>query len=80
MFDEPTASVDLENRVVIEKVVGDLRDTGQMTIVLCTHNRSQARALCPDVLHMENGRLAPRGVSNAFSASLSLPTLKCWDT
>lgn len=68
LLDEPTASVDLENRVVIEKVVGDLRDTGHMTIVLCTHNRSQARALCPEVLHMENGRLAPRGVSNAFSA------------
>ncbi len=67
LLDEPTASVDTQNRTVIEQVVADMRDSGEMTIVLCTHNRFQALALCPNVIYLEGGRLVSRAVVNAFA-------------
>ncbi len=67
LLDEPTASVDTQNRAVIEQVVADMRDSRNMTIVLCTHNRSQAWALCPNVIYMEGGRLVSRALVNAFA-------------
>jgi len=67
LLDEPTASVDVQNRIIIEQVVADLRDSGETTIVLCTHNRFQAWALCPEVICLEAGRLAPRPLTNAFA-------------
>jgi len=72
LLDEPTASVDTQNRVIIEQVVADLRDQGETTIVLCTHNRSQARALCPDVIYLEDGRLASRSRTNSYAGVLSV--------
>ncbi|ACU91476.1 energy-coupling factor ABC transporter ATP-binding protein [Desulfomicrobium baculatum] len=67
LLDEPTASVDTQNRVIIEQIVADLRDRGDTTIVLCTHNRSQAAALCPKVIYLEDGRLAARPLSNSYA-------------
>jgi tungstate transport system ATP-binding protein len=67
LLDEPTASVDVQNRIVIEQVIADLRDSRETTIVLCTHNRFQAGALCPEVICLEAGRLASRPLSNAFA-------------
>jgi tungstate transport system ATP-binding protein len=67
LLDEPTASVDVQNRIVIEQVIADLRDTRETTVVLCTHNRFQAWALCPEVICLEGGRLAPRPLTNAFA-------------
>ena len=67
LLDEPTASVDTQNRVIIEQIVADLRDRGETTIVLCTHNRSQAAALCPKVIYLEDGRLAERPSSNSYA-------------
>lgn len=67
LLDEPTASVDTQNRVIIEQIVADLRDRGDTTIVLCTHNRSQAAALCPRVIYLEDGRLAARPLSNSYA-------------
>jgi tungstate transport system ATP-binding protein len=67
LLDEPTASVDVQNRIVIEQVIADLRDAKKTTIVLCTHNRFQAGALCPEVICLEAGRLASRPLANAFA-------------
>jgi tungstate transport system ATP-binding protein len=66
LLDEPTASVDTQNRIIIEQIVADLRDRGETTIVLCTHNRSQAAALCPEVIYLEDGRLAERLLRNTY--------------
>lgn len=67
LLDEPTASVDTQNRTVIEQIVADMRDGRDMTIVLCTHNRSQAWALCPNVIYMEEGRVVSRALGNVFA-------------
>ncbi len=78
LLDEPTASVDTENRVIIEQIVADLRDQGDTTIVLCTHNRSQAWALCPDVISLEDGRLTSRPLDNAFAGQFLVRNGRTW--
>lgn len=67
LLDEPTASVDGQNRRAIEQVIADIRDAGTMTVILCTHNRAQAWALCPNVVYLEGGRVVSRALMNVFS-------------
>jgi tungstate transport system ATP-binding protein len=78
LLDEPTASVDTQNRVIIEQIVADLRDRGETTIVLCTHNRSQAAALCPKVIYLEDGRLAERLLRNAYAGQFVFEDDRMW--
>jgi len=78
LLDEPTASVDTQNRVIIEQIVADLRDRGETTIVLCTHNRSQAAALCPKVIYLEDGRLAERPASNSYAGQFVAEQGRTW--
>jgi tungstate transport system ATP-binding protein len=78
LLDEPTASVDTQNRVIIEQVVAELRDRGDTTIVLCTHNRSQAWALCPNVIFLEDGRLVHRSRANSYAGIMSVENGQGW--
>ena len=78
LLDEPTASVDTQNRVVIEQVVAELRDRGDTTIVLCTYNRSQAWALCPHVIFLEDGKLAHRSRANSYAGIMSVTDGQGW--
>lgn len=78
LLDEPTASVDTQNRVVIEQVVAELRDRGDTTIVLCTHNRSQAWALCPYVIFLEDGKLVHRSRANSYAGIMSVTDGQGW--
>lgn len=78
LLDEPTASVDTQNRVVIEQVVAELRDRGDTTIVLCTHNRSQAWALCPHVIFLEDGKLVHRSRANSYAGIMNMTDGQGW--
>jgi tungstate transport system ATP-binding protein len=78
LLDEPTASVDTQNRVIIEQVVAELRDQGETTIVLCTHNRSQAWSLCPQFIFLEDGRLTNRSRLNAYAGVLAVEGGRGW--
>ena len=78
LLDEPTASVDTQNRVIIEQVVAELRDQGETTIVLCTHNRSQAWSLCPQVIFLEDGRLVHRSRSNSYAGMVTVQEGQAW--
>ena len=42
LLDEPTASVDTENRIVIEKIVRQIRDELGISVVFCSHDRRQS--------------------------------------
>ena len=78
LLDEPTASVDTHNRVIIEQIVAELRDRGETTIVLCTHNRSQAWSLCPRVIYLEDGKLANRFARNSYAGMYSVEGGRGW--
>jgi tungstate transport system ATP-binding protein len=58
-LDEPTASVDEENRAIIESVVLRLRQEGRTLIVMTTHDRDQSERLADRTLIMNHGVIIP---------------------
>lgn len=67
LFDEPTASVDVENEAVIESIIKDIRDEKRITIAFATHKRLQAATLANERVFMFEGRLTGPGGENLLS-------------
>ncbi|PMP68071.1 MAG: ABC transporter ATP-binding protein [Thermodesulfobacterium geofontis] len=55
-LDEPTAFVDAENVKIIEKILLQLKDKGQSTIIIATHDASFAEKVGDVILRLEEGR------------------------
>ena len=70
LLDEPTSNVDIENRMAIEAIMGDIRDAGRSSIIFCTHDMAQAARLTPARLHLAAGRLNGADYENTFQAVL----------
>ena len=60
VLDEPTASVDVQARLAIWRLIEELRDGG-MTILLTTHQTQEAERLCSRVALMRSGQVAEVG-------------------
>jgi tungstate transport system ATP-binding protein len=56
-LDEPTASIDNENTRIIENLLRTLKQKGQTTIIMTTHNPEQAHRVGDYVLWLKNGQL-----------------------
>lgn len=56
-LDEPTASVDQENKEIIEHVLMKLAKEKKSLTIIATHDRDQAARLAEDIMLMENGTL-----------------------
>jgi tungstate transport system ATP-binding protein len=56
-LDEPTASVDQENTVIIESIIASMRKKGHTTVIMTTHDREQAERLADVVLLMKGGTI-----------------------
>ncbi len=67
LLDEPTANVDIENRLAIEDIITTLRDTRGLSVVFCTHDHLQAARLAQEKINLFNGCLDPRHYDNIFS-------------
>ncbi len=67
LFDEPTASVDVENQALIEKVVRDIQKELGISIIFSTHKRLEAARLSQDKIFMFEGRLSGPGGENLLS-------------
>lgn len=63
LFDEPTANVDHRSRGEIIGIIRTLHQTRRMSLLVTTHDVSLARALCGEMIHLVEGRLAPPGDS-----------------
>ena len=70
LLDEPTSNVDIENRMAIETIMGDIRNAGRSSIIFCTHDMAQAARLTPTRLHLAAGRLNGADYENTFQAVL----------
>ncbi len=63
LLDEPTSALDEQSKRGIEDLIESLvRDHG-LTCVLVTHDRDQARRICPRVIVLEAGRLVQSGTA-----------------
>ena len=78
LLDEPTSNVDIENRMAIETIMGDIRDAGHSSIIFCTHDVSQAARLTDMRLHLAGGRLNGADYENTFHAAVHREGDQCW--
>jgi len=75
LFDEPTASVDVENQIAIERIIGEIRGREGISVVFTTHNMVQASRLAEETLFLFEGKLARSTYENILAAaSKSVPT------
>ena len=66
LLDEPTSNVDLENRLIIEAIMGDIRADGHSSVIFCTHDFAQAARLTRTRLHLAAGCLNGADYENTF--------------
>ena len=65
-LDEPTANIDKRSTEVIEESIRRINRTG-VTIILATHNFSQAYSLTNEVISLLDGRMVTTSPENLFS-------------
>ena len=67
-LDEPTAHLDFESIRFIEAQIMSARKSGT-SIVMTSHNRTQAERLAEHVIFMENGKIVEMAFAKTFFAS-----------
>lgn len=55
LLDEPCSALDIHNMLVVEDTLRQIRDT--CTVIIVTHNLSQARRIADYTLYMEDGQI-----------------------
>lgn len=71
-FDEPTANVDVENQIVIEQIIQDINTQKKISVILTTHNLTQASRLSQEVISLFEGRRVPSIFENMFSGRIEI--------
>lgn len=61
LLDEPTASIDPDYIELIEKVVRNRKKRRDSTVLIITHNLSQARRICDEIIFLDKGKLVEYG-------------------
>lgn len=67
LLDEPTASVDSQNRRIIEEILLRMKSVTGKTIIFSTHERLQAKRLCDETITLFEGRIFSRDYENTFT-------------
>ncbi|WBW99502.1 ABC transporter ATP-binding protein [Oceanirhabdus sp. W0125-5] len=61
LLDEPTANIDPDYVEIIEKAVIDRNKKNNSTVLIITHNISQARRICDEIIFLNNGKIVEVG-------------------
>jgi ABC-2 type transport system ATP-binding protein len=72
LLDEPTSAMDPESARVVRDAIGMLR-TSERTIVLCTHNLSEAEELADQVAIIRHGKIFLQGTLESLKQQLLGP-------
>ncbi len=70
LFDEPTASVDVNHQIVIEEIIRNLHSLEGISILLSTHNLSQAAKLVHERIYLFEGRASAFTHENIYHGPL----------
>ena len=70
LFDEPTASVDVENQIAIERIVREINQNKGISVIFTTHDMQQAARLADEIVFLFEGRLAQSTYENIFSGQI----------
>ena len=70
LFDEPTASVDVENQIAIENIIHTVHQEKKVSIILCTHDMLQTSRLAQKTIFLFDGHRSASTHENIFSATI----------
>ena len=70
LLDEPTVGLDVAVKLRLRAFLTALRDEGNTTVLLTTHDLGEVRALCPRVLLLAGGRLLHDGPLDSLISEL----------
>ena len=81
LLDEPTTGLDPHSRREVQAFVRELRDQHDTTVILCTHDMTEANDLCDRIAIIDHGRVValdtPAGLKALVAGdALPLPTLE----
>ena len=68
LLDEPTSALDPVAARAVRDLLTELATSGRRTIVLCTHDLTEAEQLCDRVVVLEQGRVVAAGTPAALGA------------
>lgn len=71
LFDEPTASVDVEHQIAIERIVQGINQDKGISVIFTTHDMNQAARLADEVIFLFEGRLAQSTYENIFTGHIA---------
>ena len=70
LLDEPTANVDLENQVTIERIIRDINRAKGISVIFTTHNMIQASRLADATIFLYEGKVARSIYETIFSGRI----------
>jgi tungstate transport system ATP-binding protein len=70
LLDEPTASVDVENQIAIERIIREINRTKGISVVFTTHDMIQASRVADETVFLFEGKVAGSIYENIFSATM----------
>ncbi|MDY6838712.1 MAG: ATP-binding cassette domain-containing protein [Thermodesulfobacteriota bacterium] len=72
LLDEPTANVDVENQMAIERTIRDINRTKGISVIFTTHDMIQASRIAEETVFLFEGKKARSTYENIFSAHMEL--------
>ena len=72
LMDEPTASVDVENQITIERIIREINREKRISVIFTTHNMIQASRLADEIVFLYEGRIARSIYENIFSGRIEV--------
>ena len=70
LLDEPTANVDVENQITIERIIQEINRSKGISVIFTTHNMVQASRLADETIFLFEGKVARSIYENIFSGRI----------
>ena len=70
LLDEPTSSVDIENRAGIENIIKKINREKSISILFTSHDMLQVSRIADKIIHINNGKLSDSIHENIFSGKI----------
>lgn len=71
LLDEPTSHIDKAYVSLIEDMISRIAEKAKSTVIITTHDLSQAHRLTPNIIYLINGRIKNLPLWNIFSVHLT---------
>ena len=72
LMDEPTASVDVENQINIERIIKEINREKGISVIFTTHDMIQASRLADETVFLFEGKVAQSIYENIFSGHIEV--------